>query len=1117
MVTNYLTKNDSFVPVDVPRNNIMDNLKSTVNEYVGKFLKKLSSQNGFYFQCQLCPHKSAKKKVVLHHFLTIHSEHYASKEIKQKMDEMKLNFKQKEVLMNLPNCDSTNLGVSLVECKGCQKSLQPLEYSSHLKSCKVFSRFIKKTSTGFQCQVCLKIGIKKWEMLNHFTTMHGSLHKAAILSNDKGYKEYLKKKLEMKKLSNNDGEIVKLSMEKVLEKPIEEQSSSDKTNEKQPETSNEIVELLMEKPIEILNLQSEHKIMKSKDLRIILERVELQFESLKSNNTVYIMEKDEINEKHMEAPKVKEIEKLTEIQSKKPVDEHMEIEVLKNDPIILFGSNEGKVQCKNCNKSMTKNYYLNHLRTCDRYSNLRKTKLQQDIQKMDNQYLPEKLLENGSKKECAYCLDVVEISFHSKHEKACKCFTQFITHTEQNYSCNICSVKFPQKPRRNFKETILRLSYLHKINDHIKTRHSDIVGNYLQSDIVEVSDFSDRNTSNDDSKNEQPLEKIESRKSNKKKCENCNENILVYHYHNHVNLCKLYFKHIRKVDDWYQCSICLDEFPGSSSIFSHMSKNHFDDKNVSNPNQMAFEFFGINEMTSLKPTEIIEFPTENPIEIMELPIQKPIIETVDLTSECDKESRDLHILNLPNFVNPNPGVSLVECKGCHNSIQPSEYSSHLKSCKVFTRFVKRTSDGFQCQVCLKKDIKKWVMLNHFTAMHSMVHKASILSNDKGYKEYLKKKMKMKKLSNNDCEIVELPMEKPISKQKNMKSKKVKIVLKRIEHQFESIRNGSKTVQILDKVNEKSYCAINGSKQIGTDPKIVDKEVHRCHYCQEMIKNSSYKFHTVMCKAYNKYLVKIPDGYRQYECSICSSKSKDMVMFFNHMRNKHAEISKGTNSNFLRIDDSSEESTQINNENMEWEVSTGNISDNIIVKNETEVEELKTEELLEQPQSRIQDSNGQEVETMEIASKFIKERLCLICDVESESTSEAVKHMKEYHMSIISEQSNQKLQDEKLKNEYGNVSLDLKIQDVFQVRNLSNDVVVKELFELDSDSQILPQLNPNEILDKIESSSKFICQLCFVSYVTLQDLESHLSSFHRISLQSCRSKVVNFSKPEDVNL
>ena len=81
--------------------------------------------------------------------------------------------------------------------------------------------------------------------------------------------------------------------------------------------------------------------------------------------------------------------------------------------------------------------------------------------------------------------------------------------------------------------------------------------------------------------------------------------------------------------------------------------------------------------------------------------------STNFTEKCNKESTDLHILNLPNFVSPNPGVSLVECKGCHKSIQPSEYPSHLKSCKVFSRFVKKTSTGFQCQVCLKEDIKRY--------------------------------------------------------------------------------------------------------------------------------------------------------------------------------------------------------------------------------------------------------------------------------------------------------------------------------------------------------------------------------------------------------------------------
>ena len=72
--------------------------------------------------------------------------------------------------------------------------------------------------------------------------------------------------------------------------------------------------------------------------------------------------------------------------------------------------------------------------------------------------------------------------------------------------------------------------------------------------------------------------------------------------------------------------------------------------------------------------------------------------------------------------------------------------------------------NFNAKIVFKKDIKKWVMLNHFTAMHSMVHKASILSSDKGYKEYLIKKMEMKKLSSDFYEIVGLSMEKSISEQ-----------------------------------------------------------------------------------------------------------------------------------------------------------------------------------------------------------------------------------------------------------------------------------------------------------------------------------------------------------------
>ena len=69
--------------------------------------------------------------------------------------------------------------------------------------------------------------------------------------------------------------------------------------------------------------------------------------------------------------------------------------------------------------------------------------------------------------------------------------------------------------------------------------------------------------------------------------------------------------------------------------------------------------------------------------------------------------------------------------------------------------------------------------------------------------YKFQKMEMKKLSSDFYEIVGLSMEKSISEQKNMKSKELKIILKRIDHQFESLRNGSITQGPLKKWTEHS--------------------------------------------------------------------------------------------------------------------------------------------------------------------------------------------------------------------------------------------------------------------------------------------------------------------------
>ena len=68
----------------------------------------------------------------------------------------------------------------------------------------------------------------------------------------------------------------------------------------------------------------------------------------------------------------------------------------------------------------------------------------------------------------------------------------------------------------------------------------------------------------------------------------------------------------------------------------------------------------------------------------------------------------------------------------------------------------------------------------------------------------------------------------------------------------------------------------------------------CEYCQEVYSTiKGYENHIETCKLYCKYLIKTSKGFR---CSICSTvkNSKNRMVFYNHMRIKHADISDESN-------------------------------------------------------------------------------------------------------------------------------------------------------------------------------------------------------------------------------
>ena len=180
--------------VELSHDEIMEKLKTTVNEYVSKFLKKTSSPNGVYFQCQLCSHNSSQKKMVLHHFLTFHSDHYASKEINQKMDQMKVLLMEKEkivkkqheenerkksfpivkesaensdieVLKNIPVISIGGFCEAEFKCLVCSKTMKKADYLKHLKICEVAKHRWSDEKTK-KCENC------NFHVAKHFYPKH---------------------------------------------------------------------------------------------------------------------------------------------------------------------------------------------------------------------------------------------------------------------------------------------------------------------------------------------------------------------------------------------------------------------------------------------------------------------------------------------------------------------------------------------------------------------------------------------------------------------------------------------------------------------------------------------------------------------------------------------------------------------------------------------------------------------------------------------------------------------------------------------------------------------------------------------------------------------------------
>ena len=120
------------------------------------------------------PIKNVANKVVDHEIVMQHEEEIGNNET--------LEIIKTEVDLDLQN---TNKKTPEGKCENCQEMILPIDLDMHMKNCKTYSKFMKKSDcfSGYKCQLCffttslLKIGNNTWNdmrnsMYNHIRQNH---------------------------------------------------------------------------------------------------------------------------------------------------------------------------------------------------------------------------------------------------------------------------------------------------------------------------------------------------------------------------------------------------------------------------------------------------------------------------------------------------------------------------------------------------------------------------------------------------------------------------------------------------------------------------------------------------------------------------------------------------------------------------------------------------------------------------------------------------------------------------------------------------------------------------------------------------------------------------------
>ena len=285
----------------------------------------------------------------------------------------------------------------------------------------------------------------------------------------------------------------------------------------------------------------------------------------------------------------------------------------------------------------------------------------------------------GNEFECPFCLKLFKTRyFAERHVAIIHEGKKIIKHKPYPKTSDATKINSSIDPLNlnNFPCFICSevFSYKCDVNKHIATAHGGKkipISFYMRSNKIQDSEDSGLN-----------LE--ENSKSNKtigasEKCPTCQEKNCDL-----KNSCVVYAEFITKVDSGYQCKLCFHELPIRKQICTHISEKH----NLELRDKILAESRKISNVR----------PGGRPLSLKEDSKAKKTIEASEECPTCKEKFRKHYLAN-----------------------------KHSKSCAIYSEFLTKVENGYQCKLCLRELPQRSYMGNHIREKHNLELRDKILA------------------------------------------------------------------------------------------------------------------------------------------------------------------------------------------------------------------------------------------------------------------------------------------------------------------------------------------------------------------------------------------------------